>query len=133
MDVVTKTMKRTPIARPVAVSLVSALLVTQGCQQERGTPPPPPSPTTATTSQPSTAPVPEAPLEDERKADRIAVSRCCAALQNKLNTIAAEQRGTYSFALGVCKAARGHRKGKAIAFARVQKALGKTKPPGACR
>ncbi len=132
MDVVTSNMKRPPIARHLVIGLVSPILVATGCQQERGTPQQPPPQTTTTTSQPSAAPPAEPPPQDRYQADRIAIKRCCAALKNKVNTVSGDQRGIYAFALGVCDASSS-RKGKAFAFAKVQKALGEKRPPNACR
>jgi hypothetical protein len=133
MDVVTNDMKRPPIAHPVAIVLVSSILLTQGCRQDQETPRPPPPQTTTTTSQPAASQAPSPDLTDERAADRRAVNRCCAILQNKANTAETEQRGTYTLALAACNAAKGHRKGKAHAVAQVRKALGEITPPAACR
>jgi len=128
-------MNRKPRSTPAAIPLAALIVVTLGCQQEQGSPPPGAAQTGSTASQPALTDEPEIPPppDDAYKADRIAVTRCCAALQNKLRTTEGQDKGAYAMALGVCNAERRTRKGAKGALEKVRKALGEVKPPGACR
>ncbi len=128
-------MNRKPQSPPAAIPLAALIVAALGCQQEQGSPPPGSAPTATTAAQSAAAEEPEIPPppDDAYKADRIAVTRCCAALQNKLRTTEGPKKGKYAMAMGVCNAERRTRKGKEDALEKIRKALGEVKPPGACR
>ena len=123
-----------PIAL-MALPLVALSVTALGCQQDQGSPPPSPmkTATTASASAPSAEPALPPPPDDAYKADRLAVMRCCAALQNKMRTTEGPAKGNYTVAFAVCYAQRRTRKGKEDALTKIRAAIGETKPPGACR